>query len=76
MNKRTKKIAKDSGFVLWKDEAWGPGAGKIDWSSNYDNEIEIYTKLIVQETVKWINKNVGLVSEEARKDLNKHFGVN
>lgn len=30
---------------------------------------------IVYETVKWINDNVGMVSDEAKKDLYLHLGL-
>jgi|APGre2960657404_1045060.scaffolds.fasta_scaffold60037_2 hypothetical protein len=75
MSKKTKKLAKQAGFVFWKNESWGPGKGKIDWSSDYDKEFKVYTKLVVEETVKWVNDNVGLITDEARKDLHKHLGI-
>ena len=75
MSKKTKKLAKQAGFVFWKNESWGPGKRKIDWSSDYDKEFKVYTKLVVQETVKWVNDNVGLITDEARKDLHKHLGI-
>ena len=75
MSKKTKKLAKQAGFVFWKNESWGPGKGKIDWSGDYDKEFKVYTKLVVEETVKWVNDNVGLVTDEARKDLHKHLGI-
>ena len=75
MNKKIAQIAKKSGFVFWGNEAWGPGKGKIDWSTDYAKEFDTYTKLLMKETVKWINDNVGLITPEAQADLNKHFGV-
>ena len=36
---------------------------------------KIYTKLVVEECANWINDNVGLITQEARTDLYKHFGV-
>ena len=75
MNKKAKALVKEAGFVFWKNESWGPGKGNIDWSCGYDKELEVYTKLVVQETVKWVNNNVGLITEEARKDLHKHLGI-
>lgn len=75
MSKKTKKLAKQAGFVFWNNESWGPGKGKIDWSSDYDKEFSVYTTLVVEETVKWVNDNVGLITDEARKDLHKHLGI-
>ena len=75
MNKKIAKLAKKSGFVFWMNESQGPGKGKIDWACDYEREFEIYTKLVIQETVKWVNDNVGLVTPAANADLKKHFGV-
>ena len=35
-----------------------------------------FTELIVNETADWINDNVGMIDEDARADLLKHFGIN
>ena len=75
MNKKIAKLAKKSGFVFWKNESWGPGKGKIDWSVDYEQELKTYTKLVVEETLNWVNNNVGLITSEARADLNKHLGI-
>ena len=37
MNERIKELAKQSGFVLWKNESWNPG-DTIDWSCRYDDD--------------------------------------
>jgi hypothetical protein len=34
-----------------------------------------FAELIVRECANWVNNNLGLVDEEARADLLKHFGV-
>lgn len=36
-------------------------------------ELEKFGEMIVQECAEWINNNVGLVDEEAKADLLKHF---
>ena len=36
---------------------------------------EKFAQLIVNECAEWINDNVGLIDEEAKADLLKHFGV-
>jgi hypothetical protein len=36
---------------------------------------EKFAQLIVQECCQWVNDNLGLLDEEARADLLKHFGV-
>ena len=48
MNERIRELAEKAGFVLWGDEMWGPGKGNIDWSSNYDKELLLYTDLVIQ----------------------------
>ncbi len=40
---------------------------------NFDKEK--FAELIVRECSKWVNNNVGLIDEEAKADLLKHFGV-
>ena len=34
-----------------------------------------FAELIVRECADWINENVGMIDEDARVDLMKHFGV-
>ena len=36
---------------------------------------EKFAELIVNECAEWVNDNVGLIDEEAKADLLKHFGV-
>ena len=52
MKKKIKKLAKKAGFVIWGDASWGPGKGNIDWSSNYDEELKKFTKLLRKEYAK------------------------
>lgn len=40
-----------------------------------EDALEKFTELIVNETADWINDNVGMIDEDARADLLKHFGV-
>lgn len=43
-----KKLAKEAGFILWKDEEWNPG-DVVDWGSRYDDELVKFAKLIAKE---------------------------
>ena len=52
MNERIKELAEKAGFILWGDELWGPGKGKVDWSSNYDKELEKFAELLKEEYAK------------------------
>lgn len=45
MNKRTKELAEEAGFMLWADEHWNPG-DVIDWSARYDDELEKLVELV------------------------------
>ena len=49
MNNRILELLKESGFVFWGIENWGPGTGRVDWSSNYDKEIWDFVKLLTAE---------------------------
>ena len=72
MNNKIIELANKAGFVLWTDENWNQG-NVVDWSSDYDKELEMFAELVINETVNWINENVGLVDEDARASLFKHF---
>jgi hypothetical protein len=37
--------------------------------------MEKFAELIIKECFGWINDNVGLIDEDAKADLLKHFGV-
>ena len=65
MNERIKKLAEQAGYL---PDMFGIG----HWDMP---ECKKFTQLIVQECVTWVNDNVGMVDEEARADLLKHFGV-
>ena len=69
MNERIKQI---TGQVLDEvvPETWSTlGYDKIKEIQNRTAE------LIIKECVGWINDNVGLIDEETKADLLKHFGV-
>lgn len=83
MNDRIKNLAEQSGFVLWKDEAWRP-AQVIDWGCSYDDELEKFAKLLLNECVQaCINKgktyevkSAGEYQSAAFADaIKQHFGV-
>lgn len=52
MNDTMIELAKQAGFVFWKDESWKPQDSLIDWSCDYSNEFDKYSKLLIQETIK------------------------
>jgi len=62
MNKRILEIAEKSYIYDRQND------------SSFFNK-ELFAQLIVQECAEWVNHNLGLVNEEAKADLLKHFGV-
>ena len=45
MKKIVKELAKEAGFVFWENEEWKPKGATIDWSVDYDKELEKFFKL-------------------------------
>ena len=66
MNEQIQQLALRAGFNLHNDLMDG---------HSFHHEIEKFAQLIVKECAEWVNNNVGLIDEEARADLLKHFGV-
>lgn len=63
MKKSTKtdqvmKLAKKAGFVIWDDCDWaGDRVGKVDWSSEYDNELVKFYDLVRKDVLKELEQN-------------------
>jgi len=72
MNERIKKLAQESGFVFWGNEAWGPGEGHIDWSCDYDKELTKFVELIVNECAEIADTAEPFLASDLIK---QHFGV-
>jgi hypothetical protein len=49
MNDTMIKLAKEAGFVFWENESWKPKDSLIDWSCDYSNEFDKYSKLLIEE---------------------------
>ena len=84
MNEKIKLLAEKSGFLLWEDEPWKPEGAIVDWSCNYDGELERFAELIVRECVKVMYDNA--IERKVQPDINQtpthyaiavleHFGV-
>lgn len=67
MNKKFKIIAKKAGFEFWGKEPWRPDGQIIDWSSDYDKEINQFGTLLVKDIAKWLKENSDEGSELAKK---------
>lgn len=52
MKKEYQKLAKEAGFIFWKNESWKPDGQIIDWSCNYDEEIQVLIDLVIKECSK------------------------
>lgn len=63
MNERIRKLADQAGFMLWQDEDWNPG-DVIDWSARYDQELENFYNLIVQQAAEACRR-VGQLEQNA-----------
>lgn len=50
-------MAEEAGFEFWENEPWKPQDQLIDWSSNYDKELEKFGKLIINDVAKWLKAN-------------------
>jgi hypothetical protein len=57
INKKLEDLAVDAGFAFWEDEEWGPGPGNIDWSSNYDVELQGLYDRMLEEVLKTIDES-------------------
>jgi hypothetical protein len=52
MNDTIIELAKQAGFVFWNNEPHGPGPNNIDWSCDYSNEFDKFSKLLIEQTIK------------------------
>lgn len=66
MNERIEKLASKAGFNFWGGEHWKPQGAVIDWSCNYDNELENFAQLIAVHCISLIRESM---SDSERSDL-------
>ena len=71
MKDKIKKIAEKAGFVLFTPEE--DPRTPIDWSCDYDVELQEFAKLIVQECVREMGKYT--VVSFAIDGVKEQFGV-
>ena len=80
MNERIEKIrklAEQAGFELWygAERRYRAGQIAVDWSSNYDDELEKFVELIVKECAL----TAGLMEHQGRKNIGaqilNNFGI-
>lgn len=63
-NTATRNALKAAGFVLWGDEDWKPKQQVVDWSSDYDKELQRFAESCVKLTLRVIALDVGALSAE------------
>lgn len=44
--------ARRAGFCFWEKESWNYRNRRIDWSSDYDDELQRYTREVVVHTLR------------------------
>lgn len=52
MNDEIHKLVAQAGFQLWADEDWRPKNALVDWSCDYDKELQRFAQLIVRECAR------------------------
>jgi hypothetical protein len=75
MNPRFKALAEECGFVFWNNESHGPGAGLIDWSTDYTNEFEHYSRELILWTITAYQNQLKEGSERAVKNTLDQFFI-
>jgi len=58
LSPRFKALAKECGFVFWGNEPHGPGPGNIDWSCDYTQEFEQYSRELVTWTCELMRQDI------------------
>jgi hypothetical protein len=81
MNKTISALAERSGFILWQEEDWNDGS-VVDWSCNYDAELQNFYDNIVKEAISVVQKRYmgdqnreDMEVKRCIEDLKNHFGV-
>jgi len=71
MKKIVKELAKEAGFIFWENEEWKPKGAAIDWSSDYDKELEKFFKLTVEyaESDRKFSKQLKSNMKKLEKEL-------
>ena len=73
MNNRMLELAEQAGIAVWGDAVYMYHPHVSDTLDS--TVLAKFTELIIRECGEWVNDNLGLLDEEARADLLKHFGV-
>jgi len=81
MNDIVKHLAEEAGFMMWENEPWKPDGAVIDWSANYDAELDKFAELVIRECAEYIRaRNFDLLKDDypigvSSEQLLHHFGL-
>lgn len=72
---KTLDLAQAAGFQMWGKEPWGPGVRAVDWSCDYDNELEEFKRMIIRECAYVVHTLVDqrVPASEYRDRLFRHW---
>lgn len=76
MNPRIKELAEKSGFMMWSDEPWRPEGVIVDWSCNYDSELEKFAESIIMKCLTICEElgDQGMDGHHCADKISKTFG--
>ena len=63
-NTATRNALKSAGFVLWEDESWKPDGQVVDWSNDYDKELQRFAEYMVKAVLRTVALDVCALSAE------------
>jgi hypothetical protein len=77
MNEKIKQLAEKAGFYLWEDEPWKPEGAVVDWSCEYDSELEKFAELILSECIKICQEgsSTQTTGTGAAQKIKQNFGI-
>jgi hypothetical protein len=73
MNENVLQLAEEAGFCFWGDESWRPNGAIIDWSTDYDQTLADYTKLIIKKCLELMDDTSYL--DVAEGNIKEYFGI-
>jgi hypothetical protein len=75
MNEKIKQLAEKAGFYLWENEPWKPEGAVVDWSCDYDSELEKFAELIIRECANVAHTCIDDEWFDVGGAILDHFGV-
>lgn len=75
LNLKFKALALECGFLFWDAELHGPGPGYIDWSCDYTEEFEQYSRELVRWTCETMQQELAYTSNLAAQKTYQYLTV-